>query len=254
MGLDPKDKNKAVIEQQQELKAKQDSAAEQEASLEAATPEELRGMLTKRNEDYVFRLEKQLKEAGLTEGDAKLKVNSYLKEIIVAQRKGQPATHLYGSPQVKAQELVDPRSRQADEVKFWQKAVDNSLLYLAIFSAMFGLVGLFSKTQQQIGFITILSVGLLFGFLMTYYNDLIMRKKEDRPSMWKMMLGGIGIVFFIFLWITLTELPFLRVVNPVLPGWGSLVIAVLAYLGRRYFRAHYHITTSSFGPGPGARR
>lgn len=252
--MDPKDKNKDVIEKQQEIKEKKAEVAEKEASLENATPEELRGMLTNRNEDYVFRLEKQLKEAGLTEGDAKLKVNGYLKEIIVAQRKGQPATQLFGSPQIKAKELVDPRGKQTDDVKFWQKAVDNSLLYLAIFSAMFGLVGLFSKKPQAIGVITILSVGLLFGFLMTYYNDLIMKKKEDRPSLWKMMLGGIGIVLFIFLWITLTELPILRVINPVLPGWASLVVAVVAYLGRRYFRAHYHITTSSFGPGPSARR
>lgn len=253
--MNPAEKNQEVSNQQQEILEKREAKQQEQAEIENATPAELRAKLSKRNEDYLFRLENLLVEAGLPKETAESKINGYLPEIIISQRKGIPATKLYGTPQVKAKELINPDQKSSD-VKFWQRALDNSLLYLAIFGGMFGLVSLFSqgKDSQPIGIVTIVSVGLLFGALMTYYNDLIVKKKEDRPKLWKIILGGVGIVVFIFAWITLMELPALRVINPVFPGWVVLIIAVVAFVYRRIFRAHYHIVDSPFTSNPKARK
>lgn len=250
--MNPEDKNKEVSEQQQKHLEKVSEQEKQIQEINNATPEELKAKLSKRNEEYVFKLQKALTEAGLPVDEVNKKIDELLPEMVIAQRKGQPATQIFGTPQVKAQELIDPNQKKSD-VKFWQKAMDNALLYLAIFGGMFGIVGLFSKTQQPIGIVTIVSVGILFGVMMTYYNDLIVRKKEDRPAWWKMILGGIGIIAFIFVWITVTELPALRLINPVFPAWAILIIAAVAFVYRRIFRAHYHIVESPFTPGPNQR-
>lgn len=246
--MDPKEKNQQVSQKQKEQLDKRNTQEQQVEDITNATPIQLRSMLSNRNSEYLFRLEKLLKENGLSEEEAKTKVNEFLPEMVIEQRKGRPASQLYGTPQDKINKIINPKQKSSDVV-FWKRALDNSLLYLAIFAGMFGLVSFFSKEQQPIGVVTILSVGILFGTLMTYYNDLILRKKEDRPAMWKMLLGGFGIVIFIFLWITLTEMPFMRAANPVFPGWVVLVIAVIAFVYRKIFRAHNHIIDSPFTSG-----
>lgn len=250
--MNPEDKNKAVSEQQQKHLEKVSEQEQQVEEIKTATPDELRAKLSKRNEDYLFHLHKILTESGLPEASVTEKINELLPDMVIAQRKGQPATQLYGTPQEKANEMINPDQKTSD-IKFWQRAMDNALLYLAIFGGMFGIVGLFSKTQQPIGIVTIVSVGILFGVMMTYYNDLITRKKEERPAWWKLILGGIGIIVFIFVLITVSELPVLRIINPVFPAWAILLIAVVAFIYRRIFRAHYHIVESPFTPGPNQR-
>ena len=126
-------------------------------------------------------------------------------------------------------------------------AVDNGLLYFVIFAGFFGVVQLFnmnSKQQngvQQMGILTVASVTILFGILMAYYNDLVTREKSKRPSTWKVVLIGIFLVGIVMVWITITSMPFLRVINPVLNPWVYIVLAVIAFFGRRWFRQKYHV-------------
>ena len=78
-------------------------------------PKELRKKLSNKNQDYVFRLEKFLAEdQNYTMDQVEPAIDQILPEIIVAQRKGIPASSLYQKLQEKKQLklLIQKRSTQ----------------------------------------------------------------------------------------------------------------------------------------------
>ena len=256
--MDPKDQNKSentevaknstVGNAKQEKLKKAHEQNSREEEIKKMPPKELRKKLSNKNQDYVFRLEKFLTEdQNYTMDQVKPAIDQILPEIIVAQRKGIPASSLYQkAPKEKAIEIANPQ-KEAPKNKFWMHAVDNGLLYFVIFAGFFGVVQLFninSKQQngvQQMGILTVASVTILFGILMAYYNDLVTREKSKRPPMWKVVLIGIFLVGIVMVWITFTSMPFLRVIYPVLNPWVYIVLAVIAFFVRRWFRQKYHV-------------
>lgn len=256
--MDPKDQNKSEnteaaknstvgnVKQEKLKKAHEQNSREEE--IKKMPPKELRKKLSNKNQDYVFRLEKFLAEdQNYTMDQVEPAIDQILPEIIVAQRKGIPASSLYQkAPREKAIEIANPK-KEAPKNKFWMHAVDNGLLYFVIFAGFFGVVQLFnmnSKQQngvQKMGILTVASVTILFGILMAYYNDLVTREKSKRPSTWKVVLIGIFLVGIVMVWITITSMPFLRVINPVLNPWVYIVLAVIAFFVRRWFRQKYHV-------------
>lgn len=251
------EKNNSNInaEKQEKLKKKSEVDAKDE-ELKNEDPKTLRQKLSNKNQDYVFRLEKELQRQGsLSREEAVAMTDGLLSEIVIAQRHGQPANGLYmASPQIKAEEMLHPHQKPV-ETPFWQRAVDGALLYLAIFVGLFGVIALFennSKTQNnsQMGILTLASVGILMGVFMVKYNDWVMPKNGQRISLPKLLLSGLGIAVALFVWIWILSLPAIRVINPILPGAVDIVIAAIAYGVRYLFRQHYHITGSSFASRP----
>lgn len=254
--MDPKDQNKSENTQaaknssvgntQQEKLKKAHEQNSRDEEIKKMSPKELRNKLSNKNQDYVFRLEKFLTEdQNYTMDQVEPAIDQILPEIIVAQRKGVPANTLYQkAPREKAIEIANPK-KEAPKNKFWMHAVDNGLLYFLIFAGFFGVVQLFSNQKaaagSQMGVLTLVSVTVLFGVLMAYYNDLFSREKADRPSTWKIVLIGAFFVGIIMIWIMFTSLPFLRVINPVLNPWVYIVLAVIAFFVRRWFRQKYHV-------------
>ncbi|MBP2058148.1 putative membrane-anchored protein [Lactobacillus colini] len=259
--MDPKDqtkeepKEKLTAEQKNAAQAgskqaklqKQSKRLETEAELKNTNPEQLRQKLSNKNADYIFRLEKAMRDNEKLAGEqVDNAINSILPEIIIAQYKGMPASTLYRqSPTEKAHELAHPKAKPV-ESKFWMQIVDNVLLYLTFFLGMFGVVQLFmpkSKDSQssEMGIITMLSVAILFGIIMAYYNNMLARDKEDRPAIWKMIAIAAVVLMAVFLWITFTSLPVFRPFNPIINPWIEIILAVLAFLGRRFFKQKYHV-------------
>lgn len=256
--MDPKDQNKSenteaaknstVGNAQQEKLKKAHEQNSRDEEIKKMSPKELRNKLSNKNQDYIFRLEKFLTEdQNYTMDQVEPAIDQILPEIIVAQRKGIPASNLYQkAPREKAIEIANLK-KEAPKTKFWMHAVDNGLLYFVIFAGFFGVVQLFnnsSKQQdgmQQMGILTVASVTILFGILMAYYNDLITRDKSKRPPMWQIILIGVFLVGIIMVWITFTSMPFMRVINPVLNPWVYIVLAVIAFFVRRWFRQKYHV-------------
>lgn len=256
--MDPKDQNKSEnteaaknstvgnAQQEKLKKAHEQNARDEE--IKKMSPKELRNKLSNKNQDYIFRLEKFLTEdQNYTMDQVEPAIDQILPEIIVAQRKGIPASNLYQkAPREKAIEIANPK-KEAPKTKFWMHAVDNGLLYFVIFAGVFGIVQLFntsSKQQdgmQQMGILTVVSVTILFGILMAYYTDLLSRDKSKRPPMWQIILIGVFLFGIIMVWITFTSMPFMRVINPVLNPWVYIVLAVIAFFVRRWFRQKYHV-------------
>ncbi|CCI84335.1 hypothetical protein FC52_GL001335 [Lactobacillus pasteurii DSM 23907 = CRBIP 24.76] len=221
----------------------------QEEELKNASIEELRSMLSNKNADYVFRLQKELETQGKLTADAAFaKIADLLPEIVIAQRKGQPANSLFNaSPKVKADELLHPYV-PPKETAFWQKAVDNALLMIVIFTGLYGVMGLFDtkNTTGQNGILVILVVSTLFGISMAKYNEWLDPAKGARPQVLKMILISLAFILGLVAIIWLLTLPGLSMLNPVLPGMVYLIIAVATYGIRYWFRKQYHIVGSAF--------
>lgn len=250
-----KKENTAKIDQskQEKIKAKTESENKDDA-VKAQNPEELRAALSNKNADYVFRLQKELENQGnMSSEDAKAKVDALLPEIVVAQRHGQPANGLYmASPSIKAGQILHPtqKPRTFMDIPFWQRAVDNGLLWLAIFMALYGVLGLFSTDKNQAGqygVLTIIIVGVALGVLTAKYNEWVMPNGEKKISWLRVILISVALVVVMLVATLLLQLPALKVINPVLPGIVYLIIAAIAYGARYLFRRQYHIIGSAFG-------
>ena len=251
----------AKIDTEKQEKLKQKTEREkQDDKIKAASPEELREMLSNKNSDYVFRLQKELEKQGnMSYAESEAKINELLPEIVIAQKHGQPANGLYmASPQVKANEIIHPHvePKTIMDFPFWQRAVDNGLLWLAIFMALYGFLGMFNtqNTEGQNGVLTITTVGVLLGVFMAKYNEWIIPKGQRKISWGRVILTTLILVVGLFVWMMILSLPVLRIINPVLPGIAYLVIAAAAYGIRYWFRKKYGITGSAFGPQPVSRK
>ncbi|MDN6028689.1 MAG: DUF1129 family protein [Lactobacillus sp.] len=214
---------------------------------------DLRAQLSNKNNAYVFRLQKELELQGsLTTEAAQARVTALLPEILTAQRRGQTARALYlGTPKQAAARLLHPELDQpAQPAPFWQRAVDSALLYLAIFTGIFGLMNTFQKTAAngQMGVLSIASVGILMGVFMTKYEDWVLPNGAKGKISWlKLILVSLLLVGGFMVWIFILSLNVIKVINPVLPGMWYVLIAVIAYGVRWYFRKYYGITGSTLG-------
>lgn len=249
-------KNAKIDTEKQEKLKQMNEKEKQEDRITSASPEELRSMLTNKNSDYVFRLQKELERQGnLTPVDAARKVDELLPEIVIAQKHGQPANGLYmASPKIKAAEILHPHvePKTLMDLPFWQRAVDNGLFWLAIFMAIYGVLGLANtkNVTSQNGVLTVATVGILLGVFMAKYNDWIMPKGQKRLSWLRVIISTVVLVIILLVWTFIMALPALRVINPVLPGFVYLIIAAVAYGARYLFRKKFDITGSAFGPQP----
>lgn len=248
------DQTKINTEKQEKLK-KQAEVDAQDEEIKKEDPKVLREKLSNKNRDYVFRLEKELQKQGsMSRADAVAMTDGLLSEIIIAQRHGQPANGLYlASPAIKAEQMLHPKKKPV-ATPAWQLMVDGSLLYLAIFVGLCGILALFQTKNQpynsQMGILTIASVGILMGIFMVKYNDWLMPQQGKRPSWVKLILRMLAVAVVLFVWMWILQIPALRVINPVLPAAADIVIAAAAYGIRYLFRKHYNIVGSAFAPRP----
>lgn len=257
MAEEKKDQTAKINQNEQEKVKNQTKQQGREEELKTKSPAELRRLLSNKNADYVFRLQKELEQQGnMSAEQAKEKVDSLLVEIISAQWRGQPANGLYlASPKIKANQIIHPhrKPKTLADFPFWQRGVDNALLWLAIFMGIYGLLGLFNTKHlsSQNGVLTIASTGILLGLFMAKYDDWIapMTQGGKRSKIhWPRVIGiSVLLIVGLIVWISLLSLPGIRVINPVLPGIVYIIIAVAAYGIRYWFRKRYHIVGSAFG-------
>lgn len=219
--------------------------------------EELRAELTNKNVDYIFKIHKQLVDGGYTDADADAKIDTFLAEIIQAQRTGKPANQLYGPPTVKA-DLILHAPAKPITIKYWMRSLDWSLLYLVILAAVFGVMGFFTKTTSAAsssGLGTLIIMSVAFGFLLTWFTDNMpsARKSKDKQAaannedenkkkkpLWRVILLSVGGVFGVMILISFMTV-LTPALNPILPAYGYFIVAAVSYGLRYLFRRHYHI-------------
>lgn len=168
------------------------------------TPEEVQpvvdvdallGELTKKNDEYVFKLRRILKEHQYTDAQERKVLASLLPEMIEAQRQGKPATQLYGPVTVKADSLINaPKPKKV--VPFWLSGIDLSLFFASIFGLMYAVLAYIKPKSMAAGsgVASLLIMSLMAGFIFSYYNVWTRRDKKERGKTWLMMIGFIAAI------------------------------------------------------------
>ncbi|MDR0921442.1 MAG: DUF1129 domain-containing protein [Lactobacillales bacterium] len=214
---------------------------------------ELTEKLTKKNQQYMFDLNKQLENGNVSEETKVRKFAEMLPEIVEHQKSGQTARQLYGTVSERATEIIGkPEDKSIKKVTtkpalMW---LDNFLLLLGLMGIMLGILGIVGRNKgTQFGIITLFAMAAVGGLMFYVMYKLVYQyeapgaDRSKRPGWFK---TGLILVVGMFIWIlsfTLTAfLP--SVINPFLPSPVILVIGALAIGARMLLKKKYNIASS----------
>ena len=156
--------------------------------------------LTKRNAEYMIKLNRALNDQGYDPEKKATALNEVYEELKVKQKQGFTAAKLYGPAAKKADDIINGPKRELENKppKFWKSALDNGLLMFTMFCALYGILGLFSKRQTaDAGWLTIVSTSVIAGLgLAGFYKVMNNRKAKHRILRAIGVFLGLLIVWF----------------------------------------------------------
>ena len=198
--------------------------------------------LTKRNEDYLFHLDKALTEKNYDPEQKEQVLTEMYQELKEKQKQGVVATKLYGTVTEKAELIVNgPKKSEAptELPKFWILALDNGLIMFIMFCIMYTLLGVFSPKQADVsgGWITLLATSTIAGVgLAFFYRSMLSARKEKGKKRWiKTILITLELIL---IWIVaFGVIAFIPVsINRTMEPIVYAILAGLGYLVRRYLK------------------
>jgi len=214
--------------------------------------------LTKRNEEFMFQLGKQL-DALNAKADKKAQViEETMTALVEGQKKGTTAKQLFGTPTAYAAEIVNGPVRRGPQPQSSYKllALDNGLMFFNIFAFMFGLMSVFSPKSMAAdqtgtsGILAIILVAISGGLLFAWVTKALSpaKKGEEKKPVWYKILSVVAaLVAWIAIYFAASLLP--GMINPTLPGIAYIVLAVLGFLADMYVRRRYNIVGGAFAGG-----
>lgn len=216
--------------------------------------------LTRKNEEFMYQLNKQLDAQGAKPDKKAEMLENTINQLKDAQKTGKTAKQLFGTPTKHAHDLLHQQAgttgRQLSS--FGLLFVDNSLMFLAIFSLMYGLLAFFSPNafadQKQVGtagvtamIIIALSGGAAFAY-MAKATEPVKDKKTGRwvrkPLGRRFLYIALSFVVWMGIYFLCSLLP--NAINPQMNKWAYVIIGVAAFVGDLYFRRVFHVVGSAF--------
>ena len=208
--------------------------------------------LTKRNEDYLFHLDKALTEKNYDPEQKEQVLTEMYQELKEKQKQGVVATKLYGTVTEKAELIVNgPKKSEAptELPKFWILALDNGLIMFIMFCIMYTLLGVFSPKQADVsgGWITLLATSTIAGVgLAFFYRSMLSARKEKGKKRWiKTILITLELIL---IWIVaFGVIAFIPVsINRTMEPIVYAILAGLGYIVRRYLKKKYNFRSVMF--------
>ena len=208
--------------------------------------------LTKRNEDYLFHLDKALTEKNYDREQKEQVLTEMYQELKEKQKQGVVATKLYGTVTEKAELIVNgPKKSEAptELPKFWILALDNGLIMFIMFCIMYTLLGVFSPKQADVsgGWITLLATSTIAGVgLAFFYRSMLSARKETGKKRWiKNLLITLELIL---IWIVaFGVIAFIPVsINRTMEPIVYAILAGIGYLVRRYLKKKYNFRSVMF--------
>lgn len=203
--------------------------------------------LTKKNEEYMFRLNKLLEEKGYDLDKKQAILETTYKELKEKQRQGITAVKLFGTVTEYVQEIVSGRKKgeepPREPIKFWKLAVDNILIIFMMFCVLYGVLGFFGneKDQQNNGWLTLFVTSIIVGLgLAFFYKMMDPQKMKEAKNKW---LRGLGITaLMVVVWLLAFGLiPFIpQSINVPLNPIIYAILAVAAFFVRNYLKKKYN--------------
>lgn len=225
--------------------------------------------LTRKNEEFVYQLNKQLDAKGVKKDQKDEFMSKTISELKESQKKGQTAKALFGTPTAYAEELLHPKKPEAESLgttNMWLLSLDNGMMFFAIFTFMFGLIAFMNPNSLSpnghygsSGITAILLIAIAGGLLFGYLAKIMAPRKD--PKTGKMTSRNIwyriGMIILAFvIWIGIYSLTsFLpNAINPQLNKWVYIVLGAAVFGADIYFRQRYNIINNVFGSTPRRRR
>lgn len=225
--------------------------------------------LTRKNEDFMYQLNKQLDAKGVKADKKQEYMTQTINELKEAQKVGKTAKALFGTPTAHAEELVNPKKPADSEqqnTNVWMLALDNGLMFFAIFAFMFGLIGIINPRSLNpnghignSGLTAILLVavagGLVFGYIakiMQPYKDPKTGKMVSRSLWYRILMIVLAFIVWIGIYTISAVLP--NSINPQLNKWVYIVLGVVVFGGDLYLRTRFHIVNNVFAGQPRRRK
>lgn len=209
--------------------------------------------LTSKNQDFMFQLNKHLGDQ-LAAADKQAALTAVITELKAGQLKGQTAKQLFGTPSAKARAILNPQKKVNNNTVragYWANVIDTALMFLAMFSAVFGFFLLTSngKIQTQgtpYGLLSLLITAFTGGLIFAYIQQLLVPvNPKDKKPLWFRLVFTLGaIALWMVVYIGVTAIP--SAINPILPGYVYLALAVLAFVGFVFERRITGITGGVF--------
>ncbi|MBO9150328.1 MAG: DUF1129 family protein, partial [Escherichia coli] len=108
--------------------------------------------LTRKNEEFMFQLNKQLDAQGADPAKKPAMLEETLKALQEGQKTGQTARGLFGTPTQRAHALLHPEPTEQSQTQTSLKlmALDNGIMFFAIFTFMFGLMDWISPQAMKV--------------------------------------------------------------------------------------------------------
>ncbi|KRL34271.1 DUF1129 domain-containing protein [Liquorilactobacillus uvarum] len=231
----------------------QEVAKKQAEKLEAKKSEDIPASslegLTKRNEDYMFRLNRMLEEKGVPSEKRKQAVDEMIVELRDKQRQGITAGKLYGTVSERTEAIIAGPKKKAKEPSYWSVALDNGLIMFMMFCIMYAALGAFSKKQAEVngGILTLIVTSVIAGLGMAYFYKVAgyRRDRRKRIPFWKtLLLSGALVVIWITAYTLVMAVP--GALNRTFEPIVYAVLAVIAFGVRYILKKKYGLIGSIF--------
>ncbi len=206
---------------------------------------EVQHKLTKKNQDFLFRLNKGLAETDkLNETEKEEILGEVEEKLSEGQKLGHTAAQLFGTPSEALEKFLNPirLAKGFHDYSFAFLATDTALVLIMFLTGFFTVTMGFSGSKagsEGIGIVSILLLSIWGGAIYTLaMQRLIPNPQEDNQKKklpnWLLMIivavlciGG----FTLFLYVP-------SFLNPVLPVWGNGLVFFIAwalyFVNRRY--------------------
>lgn len=197
--------------------------------------------LTKRSEDFMFHLNKNLDEHDYDPVKKEEVLNETYRELLDKQKSGITAAKLYGPVTTYAEKIIHGHNQKKEERStsnvFWLMALDNGLIMFIMFCLMYALVGFFDQGKNSVngGWVTLLGTSVIAGVGLAFFY-VMMDPNRSKGSNHKIARGIIVTLELIAIWmvafglIALVPARFNQTLNPVI----YVILGVVAF-GVRYF-------------------
>ncbi|MHA8110613.1 DUF1129 family protein [Lactobacillaceae bacterium Melli_B4] len=232
------------------------AAAQQKRTGSTATQEERNAFdnmgLTKRNADYMFRFKQKLDEQDLAAEKKRDTVDHMLAELKENQKSGATARNLYGTVEQRIDFIMNPpKEKETITTGYWPNAFYNFFVFFALFSLLYGITFLISKnpTQQQSasGIVGIFLIAAITGMGMPIITKLFDPNVKHTHSGWaRAGLMLLMVLAWLILFYGVVLLP--TAINPVLPPYVNIGLAVVSFGVSIWMHSKYTITTGLFTP------
>ncbi|WP_412989462.1 DUF1129 domain-containing protein [Pediococcus siamensis] len=204
---------------------------------------------TKRNEDFMYRLTKELNaNSKLTDEKKEEALQDTKLRLLEGQLKGETAKQIYGTPTDRVKEIIEGPKKAPVETKYWMKALDNGMVFFMIFALMFGIMLLvqpksIATEPGPAGITAMLAISIIGGACAPFLTDRLQptSSKKERRSIWRTIGMATGMVLvWMVAYMAFSALP--QSLNPVLPFEVYFAIAAVLFVFRLWFKRRYHVT------------